>query len=109
MLTLIMLLLIVAAAFLIALVLVQPGKADMSAAMGGISSQMGSMFGMQKSVNILAKITKVVAVIILFVILATNRFIVPNSSTHNVQVKKVITEGQNIPTPTKLPGQLPGK
>ncbi len=108
MITLLMILSIFAALFLILLVLLQPGKGDMSAAMGGFSSQMGSVFGMQKSANILATITKVTAGIILVLILATNKFFLTNAGSGE-PVKKVITEGQNINlnAPPQMPGQAP--
>ncbi|NLO20268.1 MAG: preprotein translocase subunit SecG, partial [Ignavibacteria bacterium] len=43
---------IICSILLIAVVLLQPGKGDLSATFGGISSQMGSMFGMQKTAYI---------------------------------------------------------
>ena len=106
MITLLMILSIFAAILMIILVLLQPGKADMGSAMGGFSSQMGSVFGMQKSANILATITKVLAGVILVVILSTNKFFLPNSSG-TTQVKKVITEGVNMTAPPLMPGQAP--
>jgi preprotein translocase subunit SecG len=108
MLTLLMILSIIVAIFLIILVLLQPGKGDMSAAMGGFSSQMGSVFGMQKSANILAVVTKVLAGIILVIILATNKFFISNTGSSE-PIKKVITEGQNInmTAPPQMPGKAP--
>jgi protein translocase SecG subunit len=96
MLTLMMILLILASAFLILLVLLQPGKADMGSSFGGAAGQMGVMFGMQKTANLLATITKVTAAVIILLVLVTNRFVVPNSDAHT-NVKKVITEGQAVP------------
>ncbi len=105
--TLVMLLIILASAFLILLVLLQPGKADMGAAFGGgIGSQMGSMFGTEKTKNILATATKVIAVIILLLTLTTNRFLVGgNNGSGNV--KKIITEGKSLNMKSAPATQMP--
>jgi protein translocase SecG subunit len=66
---------IIAAILLVAAVLLQPGKGDLSATFGGFSSQMGSMFGMQRTVTMLAKITKILAIVITALTLAINIFI----------------------------------
>lgn len=60
---------------LIGLVLLQPGKGDLSATFGGFSSQMGSMFGTRKTMDFLAKLTRILAVVILLVILFINKII----------------------------------
>lgn len=101
------LIIIVVAILLILLVLVQPGKADMGATFGGLGSQMGNMFGNERSRNILATATKVCAGIIMLLVLVTNKFFVGG----NDNVQKIITEGartsavQNAPKP-KMPAQV---
>ncbi len=86
------LLTIVFAILLILLVLVQPGKADMGATFGGLGSQMGTMFGTERSKNILATATKVCAVAILVLVLVTNKFFVGGNDK---AVQKIVTEGQS--------------
>lgn len=70
--TLILVIMIIAAIVLIAVVLLQPGKGDLSSSLGGFGSQMGSMFGMQRTANILAKITKYLAAGIIILAIAAN-------------------------------------
>lgn len=84
---------------LIIAVLLQPGKGDLSATFGGISSQMGAMFGMQRTVTMLAKITKVIAIIILLLTIAINKFFI----SHEENELKPVTQGAEIPASKTLP------
>ncbi len=94
--TLVMVLMILAAAFIIILVLLQPGKADMGATFGGgIGSQMGSMFGTEKTKNILATATKATALFILLLALGTNKFLVGGNYNTPAE-QKIVTEGQTF-------------
>ena len=105
--TLVMLLIILASAFVILLVLLQPGKADMGATFGGgIGSQMGSMFGTEKTKNILATATKVAAVLILLLTLTTNKFLV-GGNNNSGSVKKIITEGKSVNMKSAPATQMP--
>ncbi len=72
--TILTVLVLIAAVLLIVVVLLQPGKGDLSASFGGIGGQMGSMFGMQKTANILQKITIWIAIGILVLTFFINRF-----------------------------------
>lgn len=109
MLAIISIVLIIIAVLLIALVLLQPGKGDLSATFGGIGSQMGSMFGMQRTANILAKLTVYLAIAILVLTLAANKLFVGGPEIQ--QQAKPVTEGAQIPTgpigapPTEAPRQ----
>lgn len=107
--TVLILLTVLIAILLILLVLVQPGKADMGATFGGgLGSQMGNMFGTERSKNILATATRACAVAILILILVTNKFFV--GGNQEVQ-NKIITEGQAASSmrttapQAKMPGQ----
>jgi len=103
MLTLLFIILIIAAVLVILAVLLQPGKGDLSATFGGISAQFGAVFGMQKATDLLAKITKILAFIILLLVLVTNRFFI---GKHEVQQLKPVTQGAEVPvnkTPMKAP------
>ncbi len=96
--------LIICAILMIAVVLLQPGKGDLSATFGGIGSQMGSMFGMQKTANILTRITKYLAIAILLITLLSNKFFIGQDySTNEI---KPVTEGASKPaaaTPLAAP------
>lgn len=72
--TVLTILIILASILLIVVVLLQPGKGDLSSTFGGISGQMGSMFGMQRTANILQKVTRYLAIGILVVTLLINKF-----------------------------------
>ena len=90
----------------IALILLQPGKGDLSASFGGLSSQFGSMFGMQKTLGILAKTTRVLAIIILILVLGINKFFV--SQDHAVE-RKAVTEGVKVPSSNIAPPPVPAQ
>jgi protein translocase SecG subunit len=93
MLSVISLLIIILTLLLIGAILLQPGKGDLSSTFGGIGSQMGSMFGMQRTVTLLAKITKIIAIIILILTLGANKFFI----SREVEMEKLSTEGAELP------------
>lgn len=98
---------IIASLLLIVVVLLQPGKGDLSASFGGLSSQMGSMFGMQKTANLLAKITQGIAAFILVLALATNLFFIKGEQQQQIKSPSVIgrnpEEVQKSLTPQAAP------
>ena len=96
MLSFLIILILIAAILLIAVILLQPGKGDLTATFGGIGSQFGAVFGMQKAGDILSKTTKVLAIIILALVLITNKFFVAGHR-NDVQVVKPVTQGVAIP------------
>ncbi len=104
MLSILIIIILLGAILLIAAVLLQPGKGDLTATFGGISSQFGAVFGMQRANDLLAKITKWIAAIILILILITNKFFV-NQDKVEEQVKPV-TEGAELPIDPQNPGIL---
>lgn len=105
--TLVMLLIILASAFIILLVLLQPGKADMGATFGGgIGGQMGSMFGMEKTKNILATVTKITAAVIMLLALTTNKFLVGGNNS-GAAMQKIVTEGKTVNMKTAPASQAP--
>jgi len=94
--TILTILIIIGALLMIGVVLLQPGKGDLTATFGGLSSQFGSVFGMQRATNLLEKITKWIAVIILLLIIIVNKFfVVPQIEEQQI---KPSTEGVQIPT-----------
>ncbi len=94
--TLLIIIIIIGALLMIGVVLLQPGKGDLTATFGGLSSQFGSVFGMQRASNLLEKVTKWLAVIILLLIIIVNKFfVVPQYEEQQV---KPSTEGVQVPT-----------
>ncbi|MBI5324011.1 MAG: preprotein translocase subunit SecG [Ignavibacteriae bacterium] len=94
---------IIGAILLILAVLLQPGKGDLTATFGGLSAQFGAVFGMQRANDLLAKVTKVIAAIILILIIASNKFFI---HTEVEQMQKPVTQGAAIPadqSPLKPP------
>ena len=110
--TILTIMIIFGAALVIIAVLLQPGKGDLTATFGGISAQFGAVFGMQRANDLLAKITKWIAVIILFLIIITNKFFVTREAAQQI---RPVTQGAQIPTntnsgpmkapPIPMPGQ----
>jgi len=85
---------IIGAILIIVAVLLQPGKGDLTATFGGLSAQFGAVFGMQRANDLLAKITKVIAAIILILVIASNKFFI---HTEQVAQQKPVTQGAEIP------------
>lgn len=94
---------------LIVLVLLQPGKGDLSATFGGISGQFGTMFGMQRTADFMNKLTRIIALVILLLILIANRLILGGPKAETI---KPVTEGAKAPAGNTLntpPVQAPKK
>jgi len=103
--TLGLILVLISAVLLIAVVLIQPGKGDLTATFGGLGGQLGSAFGMKRTTDILAKTTMILAGIILVVTLFLNKFVVGNTVE---ETAKPVMEGQAIPTQTgPAPAPMP--
>lgn len=92
-----LILLILLSIFAIVVVLLQPGKGELTATFGGISSQFGSMFGMQKTKNMLTTTTKVLIGALFLLALIVNKFFV-GTTTDQQRIVKPITEGAQIPS-----------
>lgn len=87
---------------LILLVLLQPGKGDLSATFGGVSGQLGSMFGMQKTADFLSKLTRILAIAILVIIVVANKLI-STGGNDKTPVIKPVTEGAKAPAGNMAP------
>ena len=98
----ILLLLILGSIFTIIVVLLQPGKGDLTATFGGLSGQFGTMFGMTKTKNILSTVTKVLIAAIFLLALVVNRFFIGGDSSQG-QVIKPVTEGAKTPASNIAP------
>lgn len=84
---------IILAVLLILVVLLQPGKGDMIAGMGGLGGTFSSMLGSRRTLDLLSKITVGLAAAILILALVTNKFFVSNEQS----VVRPITEGVSVP------------
>jgi protein translocase SecG subunit len=107
---------LLASVMAVIVVLLQPGKGDLTATFGGLSSQFGSMFGMTKTKNILTTITKVIVGVLFVLALLVNKFFVGSVGSSEQQVIKPMTEGAKAPasnmTPPpvqSMPGATPKK
>jgi protein translocase SecG subunit len=107
-----MVLILLSAVLIIGVILLQPSKGDMMASMGGLSSQFGQVFGMQKSKDLLKQITRILLIIIFALSLITNRFFIGGKAAQEVKTVKPLMEGapipktlQNSPAPTQAPPQ----
>ncbi len=109
--TILTILIIIAAILLIVVVLLQPGKGDLSASFGGLGGQMGSMFGMQRTANLLQKITRYIAIAILVIAFIINKFYLYDDADTQQRVNTVLNQrtaqqGQPMQAPQQqMPGQ----
>lgn len=94
------LLLILLSAVLILAVLLQPGKGDMLTSSMGLTNQFNSVLGAKKTMDMLAKITIGLAVVIFLLSIATNKFLLNTSGT---SVRKAATEGMVAPAVPQTP------
>ena len=113
--TVVSVLIIIGAIFLILAVLLQPGKGDLTSTFGGISTQFGQVFGMHRAKTMLSKVTKIIAAIIFILVILTNKFLV---GKEEAQQKKAVTEDVKVPAnmqgtmkppPVPMPGQAQPK
>lgn len=101
--TFIAIILIIVSIALIGIVLLQPGKGDLSSSFGGgLSGQFGAVFGMRKTTDLLTKITIGLAAAIILLSLATNKLFLSNTATVG---PKPVTEGVELPA-TQGPSPL---
>lgn len=93
---------------LIGAVLIQPGKGDLSAGFGGVGGQLGSMFGMRKTTDLLAKITIGLAAAVLILSVIVNKFLLPDNENSAVapvmQGAQAPAAAQQAPLPAPKPG-----
>lgn len=99
--TLLIVLCIVAAVLLILAVLVQPGKADMIAGMGGFGGQFSNVFGHRQSRNILQNLTIGLLAFILLASIAVNTVFKTEVSAEGASAIR----GADVTLPPAGPGQ----
>ncbi len=86
--------LILASILLMAVILLQPGKGDLSSSFGGLSGQFGTMFGMRRTMDFLTKFTIYLAAGILLLSLIVNKIALPE----NIEKGPVpVSEGAELP------------
>jgi len=98
--TLFLILCIIVSLLLIAVVLIQPGKADMISGMGGLGGQMTNLIGVRQSRNILQNITIGFALFLVVAAIVVNKFFMVETSSEY----KSAVEGANVPE-VALPAQ----
>lgn len=106
--TLVIILLIIASILLIGVILLQPGKGDLSPTFGGLTTQFGTMFGTQRTMDFLQKTTRVLIIVILLLSLFANKFLLKTDGRQEI---KPVTQGAQIPktVPTTPPVEVPKK
>ena len=73
--TLAIILMIILGLLLIAAVLIQPGKGDMTTSMSGFGNQLGTMFGSRRASDLLTKITIIIGATIMVIAILANKFL----------------------------------
>lgn len=102
--TVMAILLMIISGLLILVILLQPGKGDMLAGIGGgLQSNLTSMFGSRRTMDLLMKITIGLAIAILVLTIATNKFFVG----HSENVPKPMIEGTELPPAAPPVGTMP--
>jgi len=102
--TFLVILLVLISLLLIAVVLIQPGKGDMIAGLGGLSGAFSTMFGTRRTMDLLQKITIGLAAAIAIITIVINMFLIGPKET----IEKPVIEGQPIPTQqAPVPNQIP--
>jgi preprotein translocase subunit SecG len=96
------LLAVLAALLLIGVVLIQPGKSDMIAGMGGFGGQVTNLLGVRSSRNILQTATLVLGGVLVLIALVVNKFFITPESTERAPM----TQGAEIPA-AAAPGTAP--
>lgn len=99
--TVIVILMLIMSILLILAVLIQPGKGELSAGLGGVSGQFGSMFGMRRASDFLVKFTIGLALGILLLSLIANKFFLATTAEERTPV----TVG--APAPAAVPQGMP--
>ena len=99
----IVVILLILAVLLTVVVLLQPGKGDITASMGGLSGQFTSMFGSRRAMDLLTKMTIGFAIAIFVLILLTNLFFLGGES----EGPRAVTEGVELPATPATPFQVP--
>lgn len=79
--TLLMIFCIIMAILLILAVLIQPGKADMIAGMGGFGGQMSNLFGHRQSRNLLQNITMGLTAGLMLTAILVNKMALPEQTS----------------------------
>jgi protein translocase SecG subunit len=83
----------IAGVLLIGAVLIQPGKGDLAAGMGGFGGQFGTMIGMRRAADFIIKTTIYLAITIMLLALSTHTIFSPDSQSQNAPMM----QGQEIP------------
>jgi preprotein translocase subunit SecG len=96
------LLAVLAALLLIGVVLIQPGKSDMIAGMGGFGGQVTNLLGVRSSRNILQTTTLVLGGLLVVIALVVNKFFITPESAERAPM----TQGAEIPA-AAAPGTAP--
>lgn len=102
--TFLTLLTLLSAILLIIVVLLQPGKGDLAPTFGGLTTQFGTMFGTQRTMDFLQKLTRGLIIAILLLSLFANKFI--NRSRGPEEIKPV-TQGAKIPMSQPIMPNIP--
>ncbi len=92
--TLVVIVLVIISVLLIGVILLQPGKGDLSPTFGGLTTQFGAMFGTQRTMDFLQKTTRALIIAILLLSLLANKFLLKTGDSQEI---KPVTQGAQIP------------
>jgi preprotein translocase subunit SecG len=101
--TVIVVLMVLISLLLILVVLIQPGRGELTSSFGGLGGQFGSLFGMRRTADFLAKLTIGLGAALLLLSIIANRFFLNTAG----EAREPVTVGSPVPTPPPtLPAPL---
>lgn len=102
--TFLTILILIASLLLIIVVVLQPGKGDLSPTFGGLTTQFGTMFGTQRTMDFFQKLTRSLIIAILLLSLVANKFLGRSRSTEEI---KPVTQGAKVPMSQPIMPNIP--
>ena len=92
-------LMVLISVLLIAVVLIQPGRGELTPSFGGLGGQFGSLFGMRRTADFLIKLTIGLGAALLLLSIIANKFFLGSMG----EEREPVTVGAPAPTPQSVP------
>ncbi|MCS7177480.1 MAG: preprotein translocase subunit SecG [Candidatus Kapabacteria bacterium] len=103
--TVIVILMIFISVLLIAAVLIQPGRGELTPSFGGLGGQFGSLFGMRRTMDFLTKLTIGLGAALLILSVIANKFFLSTATEERQPVTVGAPASMPQPAPPITPTQ----
>ncbi len=97
--TVVVLLMVLISLLLIAAVLIQPGRGELTPSFGGLGGQFGTLFGMRRTADFLIKLTIGLGAALLVLSIIANKFFLGSVG----EEREPVTVGAPAPVPQSAP------